>query len=215
MKIALILSGCGVYDGSEIHEAVLTLSALEEQGAQVQCFAPDVDQMHVINHLSGDVMEETRNVLVESARITRGKILDLKAYKASEFDALILPGGFGAAKNLSSFAVEGADCSVQDDVASAVLAAHKAGKVIGVMCIAPTIVAKLIPGVTLTLGEDGDASQAAALMGATHKVCGHGEIVVDEDKRVVSTPCYMLDANIVQIADGARKLVSAVLAMAQ
>lgn len=119
-KVAMILSGCGVYDGSEIHETVLTLLRLSQQGAQVQCFAPDKPQMHVLNHLNGEEMNEQRNVLVESARITRGEVKDVRELKASDFDALILPGGFGVAKNLSDFAVKGSDCTVDADVLAAI-----------------------------------------------------------------------------------------------
>ena len=121
-KIAIILSGCGVYDGAEIHETVLTLLRLSQQGAQVQCFAPDKPQMHVINHLTGEEMPEQRNVLVESGRITRGQSRDVRELKAADFDALIMPGGFGVAKNLSDFAVKGADCTVDADVLAAIKA---------------------------------------------------------------------------------------------
>ena len=111
-KIAVILSGCGVYDGAEVHESVITLLRLDQRGAQVQCFAPDIPQLHVVNHLTGEEMPESRNVLVESARIARGEVKDIKQANAEEFDALIVPGGFGAAKNLSAFDVKGAECSV-------------------------------------------------------------------------------------------------------
>lgn len=211
-NVAVILSGSGVYDGSEIHEAVMLLLALHKAGATVECFAPNVDQMHVINHLTGDVMGETRNVLVEAARITRGKVTDLASYKPANFDALLMPGGFGAAKNLSSFAVDGADCKVNDDVASAIVATKEAGKVIGAMCIAPVILAKLIPGVCITLGDEGDAASAAVAMGAKHTVSAH-DIVVDRQNRVVTTPAYMLEANIGEIESDATALVGAVLEM--
>ena len=115
-KIAVILSGCGVYDGAEIHESVITLLRLDQRGAQVECFAPDVAQLHVINHLPGEEMPESRNVLVESARIARGAVKDIGQANAADFDALIVPGGFGAAKNLSNFAVEGAGCSINPQV---------------------------------------------------------------------------------------------------
>lgn len=206
-KIAVILAGCGVYDGSEIHEAVLTLLALEQQGATVQCFAPDIDQMHVVNHLTGDVSDETRNVLVESARIARGAVLPLDTYQASEFDALVLPGGFGAAKNLSSFAVDGVEAKINQAVSDAVVSTHAAKKPIGALCIAPVILAKLIPDVKITLGDAGDAAGGATGMGATHVVTTHGEIVVDSNNRVVTSPCYMLDASISQVADGANAMV--------
>ncbi len=212
-KIAVILAGCGVYDGSEIHEVVLTLLALEQEGATFQCFAPNVEQMHVINHLTGDGMEESRNVLVEAARIARGKVLDLEQYLVSDFDALVIPGGFGAAKNLCSFAVEGAEMSVNEVVSKAIVSTHAAKKPIGALCIAPVLLAKLIPDVRITLGDAGDAADGASKMGATHEVTTHGEIVVDSASRVVTSPCYMLDATISQVAAGATALVREVIAM--
>lgn len=212
-NVAVILSGSGVYDGSEIHEAVLALLALHKQGAEVQCFAPNVEQMHVINHQTGDVMNETRNVMVEAARIARGDVKDLAEYQAGDFDALILPGGFGAAKNLCTFAVDGAGSTVNEQVSRAILETKSAGKTIGAMCIAPVILAKLIPGVTVTLGADGDAAKAAVTMGATHKVTSHAEVIIDEANNVATTPAYMLDAHIGQIEQGAAALVSTVLKM--
>ena len=212
-KIAVILSGCGVYDGAEIHETVLTLLALHKAGAEVTCFAPDVDQMHVVDHQTGDATGEVRNVRTESARIARGPVEDLANYKADSFDALILPGGFGAAKNLSSFATKGAEMEVQEHVGGAIEATRAANKPIGAMCVAPTILAKILPGVSITLGAEGDAASAAVSMGASHTVTTHGEIVVDETMKVVTSPCYMLDANISQIEDGTSKLVQQVLSM--
>jgi len=213
-NVAVILAGCGVYDGSEIQEVVLALLALHKQGASVRCFAPNISQMHVIDHQSGEPMEPSRNVLVEAARITRGAVSDLATYDTASFDALVLPGGFGAAKNLSDFAVKGADCTVNEQVAKAVLSTKEAGKVIGAMCIAPVILARLIPGVTITLGDDGDAAKGAEKMGANHKVASHGEVVVDHANKVVTTPAYMLDANISQIEEGASALIEHVLAIA-
>lgn len=213
-QVAVILSGCGVYDGSEIHEAVLTLLALEQEGAQVQCFAPDIDQLHVINHLRGVVSEGKRNVLVESARIARGAVKDLAKFSADDYDALAMPGGFGAAKNLSNYALAGAKCSVQEDVEKAVLAMHAAGKPIGALCISPEILAKLIPGAQVTLGADGEDAKAAVAMGAVHTVTTHAELVIDQERRLVTSPCYQLEANIAQVAQGARKMVEAMLAMA-
>ncbi len=213
IKIAVVLAGSGVYDGSEIHEAVLTLLALEQQGASVQCFAPDVMQMHVINHITGEEMPESRNVLIESARIARGEILDLADYKVEEFDALIIPGGFGAAKNLCSFAVDGAHASINEAVASAIVSTHEAKKPIGALCIAPVLLAKLIPKVTITLGDQGDAADGATAMGAVHRVVGHGEVQIDPIHRVATSPCYMLDATISQVAEGASALVKTIVEM--
>ena len=153
-QVAVVLSGSGVYDGSEIHEAVMTLLAIDQQGAAYQCFAPDIMQHHVINHLTGEPSDEVRNVLVESARIARGNIKPLSQFNADEFDALIFPGGFGAAKNLSSFAFEGSDCVVDGGVTTAVEAMRSQGKPIGALCIAPAAMAKILPGAKVTIGQD-------------------------------------------------------------
>lgn len=215
-KIAVILAGCGVYDGAEIHEATLTLLAIDRAGAEAVCFAPNIPQAHVVNHLTGQEAPETRNVLVEAARIARGKIADLATFDPATVDAVILPGGFGAAKNLSDFAFKGADVTVAPDVEKAVRAAHAAGKPIGALCIAPAILAKLFggDGVKLTIGSDAGTAQALEQLGATHVVATHGEIVVDEKLKLATSPCYMLDARISQIADGAANTVNALLQMA-
>jgi len=212
-NIAVLLSGCGVFDGAEIQESVLTLLAIQRAGARYQCFAPDMDQHHVINHMTGDEMDETRNVMVEASRIARGDIKPLSQYSPADYDALILPGGFGAAKNLSSFAFDGADCSVQEDVQMAIRNSQLAEKPIGALCIAPAVLAKVLRGVTLTIGQDEDTAQAIGKMGCTHEATDHGEIIADEDAKVVTTPCYMLDANIAQIADGAQACVNKVIEM--
>ena len=212
-QVAVILSGCGHQDGSEIHEAVCTLLALDQQGAAYQCFAPDVAQTRVANHCTGKDMPETRHVLVESARIARGAIAPLSALNAANFDALILPGGYGAALNLSDFAQKGAQCTVLPEVAQAITRMHAAGKPIGALCIAPVIVSKLLPGVLLTIGSDADTAHAVQQLGSRHQNTTHGEIVVDAHMRVVTTPCYMLDARISQVYDGAQALVAAVLDM--
>ncbi len=214
-QVAVVLSGCGVFDGSEIHEAVLTLLALDRQGAQYACFAPDVPQMHVVDHTTGKPTSGSRNVLVESARIARGKIQDLKAFKADDFDAIVFPGGFGAAKNLSTFAVDGPACTVDADVEAAIKGMRQAGKPIGALCISPAVMAKVLGNVDLTIGSDAGTAAALELMGATHKKAGHGEVVVDRRARLATTPCYMLDASIAQVADGADNVVRAVLEMAR
>lgn len=210
-KIAVVLSGNGVFDGAEIHESTLTLLAIARQGASYQCFAPNVDQAHVINHLTGEEMPETRNVLIESARIARGKIIPLSEYNAAEYDAIIFPGGFGAAKNLSTFAFDGANCTVNTDVEQAIKSTVEAAKPIGALCIAPVILAKILDGAQLTIGQDASTAAAISQMGGVHKNTGHGEIVVDEKYKIVTTPCYMLDATIVQIADGADNVVKKLL----
>jgi Uncharacterized protein involved in an early stage of isoprenoid biosynthesis len=209
--LAVVLSGCGVYDGSEIHEAVLTLLAIDRAGAEYQCFAPDVAQYHVVNHLTGEPAAESRNVLVESARIARGAIKPLSAFQAQRHDALIFPGGFGAAKNLSSFAVDGPECRVEPEVERAVKAMRAAAKPIGALCIAPAILARVLGEVDLTIGSDAGTASALEQMGARHHERGHGQVVVDKARKVVTSPCYMLDATIAQIADGADATVRALL----
>lgn len=210
-SFAVVLSGCGVYDGTEIHEAVLTLLAIDRAGGTAACFAPDREQMHVVNHLTGEATAKSRNVLVESARIARGRISPLTAFQAADFDALIFPGGFGAAKNLSSFAVDGPGCSVDADVAAAITAMHQAGKPIGALCIAPALLAKVLGKVSLTIGSDAGTAAALEAMGATHCLTDHAEVVVDRTHKVVTSPCYMLDASIGQVADGAAATVEAIL----
>ncbi|WP_025113276.1 isoprenoid biosynthesis glyoxalase ElbB [Pseudomonas sp. H1h] len=211
-KVAVILSGSGVYDGAEIHESVITLLRLDQRGAQVQCFAPNIAQLHVINHLTGEEMPETRNVLVESARIARGNIKDIREANVDDFDALIVPGGFGAAKNLSNFAVEGAGCSVQPQVLELAEAFAEAGKPVGLMCISPALAAKIYgPGVTCTIGNDADTATAMNKMGATHEDCAVSDIIEDKARKLVTTPAYMLAQNISEAASGINKLVDRVL----
>ena len=211
-KVAVILSGCGVYDGAEIHESVITLLRLDQRGAKVQCFAPDIAQMHVINHLTGETMNESRNVLVESARIARGEVKDIREANAEDFDALIVPGGFGSAKNLSNFAVEGTGCTVQPDVLALTEAFAEAGKPVGLICISPALAAKIYgPGVICTIGNDADTAAALNKMGATHKDCAVSEIVEDKARKLVTTPAYMLAQSISEAASGINKLVDRVL----
>jgi enhancing lycopene biosynthesis protein 2 len=173
-QVAVILSGCGVYDGAEIHESVLTLLAIAKQDAEYTIFAPNTNQHHVINHLKGEPTEETRNVLVEAARIARGTIKPLSEFTATNFDALVLPGGFGAAKNLSSLAFDGPNCSVETETARAVKETHAAGKPIGALCIAPAVIAKILGEVTVTIGQDEGTAQAIEAMGGNHMTTDHG-----------------------------------------
>lgn len=210
-KIAVLLSGCGVFDGAEIHEATLSLLAISRLGCSYEIFAPDINQHHVINHLTGEEMDETRNVLVESARIARGHIRDLKQFNPASFDGLLLPGGFGAAKNLSTWAFEGADASVLPEVEEAITGMVALKKPVGALCISPVILAKILGKVHLTIGDDEGTIDALETLGAKHVYTTHGEVVVDPDHLLVTTPCYMLDANIVQIAEGASNVVDAML----
>jgi enhancing lycopene biosynthesis protein 2 len=211
-RFAVVLSGCGHRDGAEIHESVLTLLAIARNGASYEAFAPDIPQRHVFDHYAQKSVDEPRNVLVESARIARGAIRPLPEYDPGDFDALVFPGGFGAALNLSSFGVDGSGMTVEPSVERAVSATHRAGKPIGMLCVSPAILAKLIPGAKLTMGSDPGAIAGVEAMGARHVVTTHGEVAIDEERRLFSTPCYMLDATIVQIAEGAENLVRAMLA---
>jgi len=214
-KVAVILSGCGVFDGAEIHESVLTLLALEQAGASYQCFAPNIDQVHVINHLKGEVSEgETRNVLVESARIARGNAKDVADANADDFDALILPGGFGAAKNLCDFAFKGAECKVNPDVLAFCQAMAAQEKPLGFICIAPAMIPHVYgKGAKVTIGNDQETASAIETMGGEHICCPVNEFVVDEVNKVVSTPAYMLAGNILEAKLGIDKLVNKVLDM--
>jgi enhancing lycopene biosynthesis protein 2 len=210
-NIAVILAGNGVFDGAEIHEATLTMLAIKQNGAEYQCFAPDINQAHVVNHITGEEMPETRNVLVEAARIARGNIKALSEYNVAEYDALIFPGGFGAAKNLCTFAFDGADCTVNSDVEMAIRSTVVAEKPIGALCISPALIAKVLGDVEVTIGEDAGTAEAIETLGGTHIKTTHGEIVVDEKYKIVTTPCYMLDATIDQIAIGANNAVKKIL----
>lgn len=214
-RVAVILAGCGVYDGSEIHEAVLTLLHLSRAGAEVHCFAPDIDQWHVINHATGAVTDERRNVLVEAARIARGQIQPLSAASTEAFDALIIPGGFGAAKNLCDFAVNGAAMQVLPELLALAQAFHRAGKPIGLMCIAPTMATAIVgAGAQLTIGTDADTAQAIAQMGGEHIACQVDEICIDRANKLITTPAYMLAQSIAEADRGIGKLVAEVLHMA-
>jgi enhancing lycopene biosynthesis protein 2 len=210
-KFAVVLSGNGVFDGAEIHEATLTLYAIVKKGASYEIFAPDIPQHHVINHITGEEMDETRNVLIESARIARGKIRALSEFSGKDFDGLIIPGGYGAAKNLSSYAFDRVDCKVNPDVENAIREMISLGKPVGALCISPVILAKVLGDVELTIGQDADTAEAVQKMGATHIKTSHGEVVVDKKYKVVTSPCYMLDANIAQVGEGALNVVGAML----
>ncbi len=215
-KVAVVLAGCGVYDGAEINEAVLTLLSLEQQGASYQCFAPDREQMHVINHLTGEPVEgESRNVLVEAARIARGNIKPLAEASAEDYDALLVPGGFGAAKNLCDFAVAGAEMQVQGDFLAVAQAFHQAGKPIGLICIAPVMAAAICgEGTRCTIGNDADTAAAIAALGGEHLECPVQEARVDAERKLVTTPAYMLAGSVSEAYAGISDCVKEVLALA-
>jgi enhancing lycopene biosynthesis protein 2 len=214
MKFAIVLSGCGVYDGAEIHEATMTMLAVESKGCQYEMFAPNINQYHVINHLTGDVMDESRNVLVEAARIARGNIRALSEYSAKEFDGIIFPGGFGVAKNLCSYAIDGTEMRIDKIVAGAVRETHNLKKPIGALCISPIMIAALIPGAEVTLGSDTKFNGEVSNLGGKHKTTQNRQVVVDTINRIVTTPCYMNDATITDIARGAELVVKEMIALA-
>lgn len=212
-KVGVVLSGAGVMDGSEIHESVLTLLALAKAGAEAVSMAPNMDQLHVINHLTGQETKEKRNVLVESARIARGKIHDIKEVKEKDVDALVFPGGYGAAKNLCTFAIDGVNCKIHPEVARLVKEVHKAGKPIGAICIAPALMAKIFEGsgVELTIGNEREMAQTLEKLGSHHHDCGVNEVWIDSKHKIVTTPAYMLARNVAEAWQGIEKLVKEVL----
>ncbi len=215
-KVGVVLSGCGVYDGAEITESVLTLLALSRGGAQAICFAPDKVQSDIINHLTGEAMADSRNVLIEAARIARGDIHPLNMAKAEALDALIVPGGFGAAKNLSNFAAQGSQCEVDDDLKALALQMHQQGKPLGFICIAPALLPKIFDfPLRLTIGTDIDTAEVIEEMGGEHVPCPVEDIVVDEDNKIVTTPAYMLAQTIAEAAAGIDKLVARVLVLTE
>ncbi|MRR22244.1 isoprenoid biosynthesis protein ElbB [bacterium] len=207
MKAAVVLAGCGVMDGAEIHEAVMTLYAIDKNGGSYQVFAPNMAQHHVINHITGETMKESRNVLTEAARIARGNIKALTEYRAEDFDALIFPGGFGVAKNLCTYAFDGPDCQVDRVVEQAIRTTHRAGKPIGALCISPVLIAKVLGDVTVTIGSDSGTAADIGKLGGKHENRQHGEVTVDRENLIVTAPCYMLNASISEIADDAEAVV--------
>ena len=214
-RVGVCLSGCGVMDGAEIHESVLTILALDQAGAEIIFMAPNINQSKVVNHLTGNEIRETRNILVESARITRGEISDLSDITDNDIEALIFPGGFGAALNLCTFGHQGANCEINPEVEDLIQRMVKAEKPVGVFCIAPALMARAVRdsnlNVHLTIGSDPDTARQIELLGAKHVNCAADDIVVDKHNKIVSTPAYMLGENISQVAAGITKAVQKVL----
>jgi enhancing lycopene biosynthesis protein 2 len=225
MKIGVLLSGNGVYDGSEIHEAVLSLLAIDEAGADWVCLAPNYNQYHVINHTNGEVMPETRNILVEAARIARGNIKDIDGFDIDEIDGLVMPGGFGAAKNFSKWAFEGPAGEVNPIVKDFLLRMMKAGKPIAALCVSPVVLAKTLEGSgihpQLTLGTDKAPSpynikadsEGMAAMGAQPQMKTINEILVDEQNKIISAPCYMMEVSIKQVRANAKMAIDKLVDM--
>ena len=216
-KIGVLLSGCGVNDGAEIHESVLTMLFLDKAGVEMILMAPNIDQMHVINHYTGQEMEEYRNVLVESSRIARGEIKDMAEVSGNDLDALIIPGGFGVAKNLCDYAMAGPECSVNPDVYRLIAELRLMNKPIGAICIAPVMMAKILgeqeESANMTIGYDETTSTDIISMGSKHVDCPVTEMIIDEDKKIVTTPAYMEANSIKEAADGIEQLIKQVLSM--
>ena len=210
-KFAVILCGCGTLDGSEIHESVMTLLAIDRNGGEYQIFAPNDWQYHVVNHVTGQPMDEKRNMLLEAARIARGNVKPIEQCRVEDFDAVVFPGGNGSAKNLFTYALEGAGCSVREDVANVIRAFHKAGKPVGALCIAPVMIAKVLGNVKITVGSDPSTIRNVETFGTKHEITVQKEVCVDEANKVFTTPCYMLPARIGDIADCADNLIKAML----
>ena len=212
-KVGVLLSGCGVYDGAEIHEAVLTLLALDRAGAEIVCMAPDMEQLHVMDHYRQTESDERRNVLVESARIARGDIQNLAAVDAGQMDALVIPGGFGAAKNLSNFAVKGPEATVHPEVQRVIAEMLAAGKPVGALCIAPATLVRAVAerSPEVTIGNDPGTAAAIGQMGGVHIDCTVDQVHVDIKNKIVTTPAYMLGPGIKDVAVGIEKLVHKVL----
>jgi enhancing lycopene biosynthesis protein 2 len=207
LRFAVILAGCGNKDGAEIHESVLTLLSIDRAGHQYQCFAPDVPQVRVLNFLTNEEMKEKRNVLLESARIARSKIKPLSDFAQEDFDILVLPGGSGVAYNLCTFAADGDRMMVLPQVEGSVRAMHEAGKPIGALCISPVIIAHVLKNVTVTFGKDEQKNTIFQKSGATTINTDARSIVLDRENKIVTTPCYMLDARISEISEGIEKLI--------
>ncbi len=227
MRIGVLLSGCGVYDGAEIHEAVLSLLAIDQAGAEAFCFAPNIDQHHVVNHLDGSEMDEKRNVLVEAARIARGEIKDIEKVSSSDFDALMIPGGFGVAKNLSKWAFSGSEGDILSSVKELIQEIFSNKKPIGAICMGPTLVAKALKGmgndIHLTIGTTEESSpynikeigDEIEKLGAKAINKNVEEILIDEKNKIVSSPCYVMDASISQISKGITKVVNELVKMSK
>ena len=207
LRFAVILAGCGNKDGAEIHESVLTLLSIDRAGHHYQCFAPDVLQGRVLNFLSNEEMPEKRNVLLESARIARSQIKPLSAFAEKDFDILVMPGGSGVAYNLFTFAVDGDRMSLLPQVEAAVRGMHQAGKPIGALCISPVIIAHVLKNVTVTFGKDEKINAMFQKSGAKTVNADARSIVIDAPNKIVTTPCYMLDARISEVGEGIEKLI--------
>lgn len=212
-KIAVILSGCGVMDGSEIHEAVTAMLAIEQQGGTYRCFAPEGEQSVVMNHATKQPSGEIRRMPAEAARIARGDISLLKSFKAEDYDAVLFPGGMGAVLNLCDFANRGKDCSVHPDVERVVKEMHAAKKPIVALCIAPVLITRILGDITVTIGNDSETCLAIKAMGGTPEICSAAQVCVDKKNKIITTPCYMLDKSLKEVAQSTSNAVRDLMEM--
>lgn len=216
-RFAVVLSGCGRADGSEIHESVSALLAIDRAGCTYQCYAPDIEQALVINNMTSEKMEERRNVLVESARIARGDIKGLQELDVKEYDCIVFPGGLGAITNWCDFAEHGINCTVESSIRRVLEQAYKNKCVIGAMCIAPVTISKVLGhyGITVTIGNDKTVAKTIESTGAKHENTSASEVCVDAEHRIVTTPAYMLSKSIKEVADGAANMVKEMIKLAE
>ena len=210
-KFAVILCGCGTLDGSEIHESVMTLLAIDRNGGEYQIFAPNDWQYHVVNHVTGEPMDEKRNMLLEAARIERGNVKPIEECRVEDFDAVVFPGGYGAAKNLFNYAIKGTKAVVDAEVERVIKDFHTQRKPIGALCISPVLMAKVLGNITITVGTDEKTIHDVETFGAQHINTQQTEVIADKENMVFTTPCYMLPATIADIADCAENLIETIL----
>ncbi|MBP7103043.1 MAG: isoprenoid biosynthesis glyoxalase ElbB [Bacteroidales bacterium] len=210
-KIAIIISGCGNLDGAEIHETLMTMLAIDKRGIEYEMFAPDIEQYHVINHITKKEMSEKRNVLIEAARIARGNIKDINKFSVKNFDAVVFPGGYGVAKNLFSYTLDGVHAKVLPQIEKIIKDTYASGKPIGALCISPVLIAKVLGDITVTIGQDQATADDIIKMGANHINAIQTDVVSDRKNKIFTTPCYMLNASVSDIAEGADNLIQAML----
>lgn len=214
-RFAVVLAGCGVFDGSEVHEAVSTLISIKKYGCDYVCFSLDKPQFHVINHqIQQPVENESRNIIIESARISRGEIKPLDEYRPEDFDALIFPGGFGVAKNFFSFAIHGPDCEIDNDIKNAILKTHAAGKCIGAMCISTALIARAFKDTNIkpkvTGGKENELFEAIQFMGGESIPCDAKNCCIDQENKIFTTPAYISATDIYEVFQGVDSLISAI-----
>ncbi len=226
MKFGILLSGCGVYDGAEIQEATMAMLAIKEAGHEYQCISLNKEQHHVINHLTGEEIDQRRNMMVESARIARGEVVEVKNISPADIDALVIPGGFGSAKNFSKWAFLGPEGEIDAEIKLLIVNMVNVGKPVCALCVSPVVVAKALEGsgisANMTLGSDQESSPydiagfngGIEAVGAKAEMKTIKEILVDETNKIVTAPCYMMDANILEIRNNVKQAIEATISLA-